>query len=513
MSFLSKRLVVGGIASALALGALAPLPGHAEAVTTTNGCIDSVPEPDGTAVQICYSLFQPASATADNPVPVIFHSHGWGGSRTTSASSFTAWTDAGFAVLSFDQRGFGASGGKAHVENPSFEGEDVTKLVDLVASKDWVAKDSADDPTDPVIGAIGGSYGGGYQFVGAFTDLMKRGAKGTRFDALAPEITWYDLQDSLAPQKVVRSLWVSALYAAGADAHTTTVHEGFAYGAATGLWPEGEIPGVDLTEFFRTTGPKWHVDNGRLLDIPVLFGQGITDNLFNLNQGLNNFQHALTDDARAKSIFVGYNGGHVLPAAFPTGNGVGGDPCSKELGGGSFAALSRQFFMEELKGAAHTLTGRGSYHIATADGRCQDVDSVAANTDYPAGTIITNTGPGAPQAVKLADGPLTVTGAPSLTAKVTSAAVEGRAFFALSVGTTPADAKIVQGNMLPIREQLPVTGAVRNVQLPAVAVDVPPGQSLFLTVSPFSDMSFGHGSRTPGALLLENVVVHVPLVV
>jgi len=493
------------------MGSLAAMPTQAAEVITSSGCIKSVPEPGTTApVDICYSLFQPASASAESPVPLIFHSHGWGGSRSTSAGSFTAWLDAGFGVLSFDQRGFGASGGKAHVENPSFEGEDVTGLVDLVAGLDWVAKD---EPGDPVIGAIGGSYGGGYQMVGAFTDLMKRGK--TRFNALAPEITWYDLQDSLAPSFVPRTLWVSLLFAAGTDAHTDTVIKGFAYGAATGQWAgsETDAAGANMTEFFRTTGPKWHVDNGRLLDIPVVFGQGITDNLFNLNQGINIFDKALTTEARSKSILVGYNGGHVLPSVVPVGAGTGGDPCSRALAGGSFATLARRFFTEELKGVATGLGGRGQYHLATADGsRCQTVASAAPSRQFAAGTIATNVGPGVAQHVKLADGPLTVAGMPHVTASVTSGALEGRAFFALSVGTSPADAKIVQNNMLPLREALPVVGAARTIELPGVAVDVPAGQSLFLTVSPFSDMSFGHGSRAPGALVLQNVVAHVPVV-
>jgi pimeloyl-ACP methyl ester carboxylesterase len=506
--------VVGASVAALAAGAFAAVPTHAADAITTNGCINSVPEPDTTdPVQICYSLFQPASASVDNPVPVIFHSHGWGGSRTTTASSFASWTNAGFGVISFDQRGFGESGGKAHVENPAFEGQDVTSLVDLVASLDWVAKDSPETPDDPVIGAIGGSYGGGYQFVGAFTDLMERGS--TRFDALAPEITWWDLKESLAPSEVVRSLWVSALYAVGADANTMTVNEGFAYGAATGQWPKGEIPGVDLDAFFLQNGPAWHASQGRLLDVPVLFGQGETDNLFNLNQGLKNFAGALTPEARGRSILIGYNGGHVLPAALPTGTNNGSsDPCSAELNGGSgsFSAVAQRFMREELKGESTGLGGRGLYHLATADGRCQTVSSVAATTDYPAGTVVTNVGPGVPQHVKLADGPLTVAGLPTVSASVTSAAVEGRAFFALAVGTSAADAKIVQSNMLPLRSPLPVTGEARSWELPAVAIDVPAGSSLFLTVSPFSDMSFGHGSRVPGAMLLEDIVVHVPVV-
>ena len=37
-------------------------------------------------------------------------------------------------MLSFDQRGFGESGGKAHVENPRYEGRDVRKLVRVVSN-------------------------------------------------------------------------------------------------------------------------------------------------------------------------------------------------------------------------------------------------------------------------------------------------------------------------------------------------------------------------------------------
>jgi alpha/beta superfamily hydrolase len=504
-----KSLAGAAAAALIALSTVSAVPTHAADVVTTNGCVASVPEPGTTEpVSICYSLFQPASASADTRVPLIFHSHGWGGSRTTKAADFAAWTDAGYGVLSFDQRGWGESGGKAHVEHPDFEGQDVQRLVDLVAGLDWVAMDA---PGDPVIGAIGGSYGGGYQFVGAFSELRDRGA--TRFNALAPEITWWDLKQSLAPQGVPRSLWVTALYAVGGDANTDTVNRGFAYGAATGEWSDGTVvPDSDLNAFFLKNGPAWHVSEGRKLDIPVLFGQGITDNLFNLNQGLKNFQNAITDGARAKSIFVGYNGGHVLPAAFPTGVGQSGDPCSTELGGSSFAALTRKFFATALKGEAPTLAGYGQYHLATAAGACVTVDSTVADTDVPLSQIVTNVGPGAPQQIKLADGPISIAGTPVLDAAVTSLALDGRAFFALAVGTSAADAKIVQNNMLPLHETGPVTTpTARSIELPAVAVDVPAGQSLFLTVSPFSDMSFGHGSRVPGAIVLDHPVLHLPV--
>jgi ABC-2 type transport system ATP-binding protein len=510
--------------------------------TNSDGCIESVPEtPGGDPVEICYTLFKPGSASAASPVPMVLHSHGWGGSRTSAAGSFGTWLDKDFGVLSFDQRGFGASGGKAHVENPDFEGQDVIGLVDLIAELDWVAKEQGPTetveqtrspgksagkgkgkknghtspvtrpvfPSDPVLGAIGGSYGGGYQFVGAFTELRDFGV--TRFDSLAPEITWFDLKESLAPDEVARSTWLTALTAAGAEALPEHVVAGYAYGAGTGLWPGKGNPVTDLDAFFEKNGPAWHVRQGTQLDIPVLLGQGTPDNLFNLNQGLKNFEQAITGTARAQSIFVGYNKGHVLPNALPLAYAGSGDPCSRKLGGGDFGLLAQKFFQENLQGLDQDLRGHGRYHVATTADDCATVDSVTGNAQVRLGTVPTTTAAGGPVAYELREGPLRIVGQPTVSAEVTSVGVHNRAFFALSVGTTPLDARVVANNVMPLNEPLPVNGEARSFELPAVAVDVPAGQKLFLTVSPVSDMFVAHGSRTPGALVLESTVVHLPV--
>jgi hypothetical protein len=79
------------------------------------------------------------------------------------------------------------------------------------------------------------------------------------------------------------------------------------------------------------------------------------------------------------------------------------------------------------------------------------------------------------------------------------------------MGTSPADALVVGNNLMPLHEPLPVTGVARTIELPSVTVEVPAGQSLYLTVTPISDMSFGHGSRTPGAIVLDSTVVRLPV--
>lgn len=475
-------------------------PAASVATVTTNACISSVPEPGtATPIQICYSLFKPPTASPSATVPLIFHSHGWGGSRTKDPAAFKSWLDAGYGVLSFDQRSFGESTGVAHVMNPDLEGRDVVNLVDFVATLDWVTKQR---PSDPLIGAIGGSYGGGYQFAGAFTELRDQGR--TRFDALAPEITWWDLKQSLAPDEAARTMWLTILFAAGGTHLPPSVAAGFVALITTGQWPTGQA-GRDLDAFFAKNGPAWHVKHGRKLDIPVLIGQGLSDNLFNLNQGLKNFDKALTARARSRSLFVGYNAGHTLPSVLPPGFATPGDPCSIALGSPTFAALSQRFMALNLRKQSTGLKGFGSYHLSTADGRCLTQRNLQPNKQYRVGKLSTVL----PVNVPLAKGPITVAGVPELKAKVTSLVPNAGAFFALSVGTTPLDAKIVQNNTMPLREPRPVHGARRTLDLPGIAVDVPAGKTLFLTVSPVADMFAGQDGHVPGAISLSDVTLQL----
>lgn len=505
-------LLVGtGIAAAAAVSPV--VANAAKSVTTTNGCVVSVPDPGSTTpVKICYTLFQPPGANRTHKVPLIFHSHGWGGSRTTdpTSSEVEPYLDADYGVLSFDQRGFGQSnGGKAYVENPDVEGRDVEKLVALVSRLNWVVQDG---PGDPRIGAVGGSYGGGYQFVGAFREIADKHKQV--FDALAPQITWYDLKQSLAPQGVAKTEWDTALTAAGASALPPVVLEGFAESAAAGTWSDGSIPGtVDLDPFFAKNGPKWQVSQGRHIDVPVLFGQGITDELFPLDQGLKNWANALTPRARSKSIFVGYNGGHVLPNAFPLTVQPSNDPCSAQLTGGkNFTALTVTFFDRYLKHESVKLPRLGRFYLATASGSCTTTSSVRPNKTVEAGTVATPEAAGPAIATKIADGPIRIAGTPYLSGNVTALGVNNRAFYALGIGTSSADAKIVQGDMYPWSSQLPVTSAPVRIELPSVAVDVHAGQSLFVIAAATNDMYAGFGSRTPGAVVLQNAKVALPVV-
>lgn len=505
----------------------------AAATEHTNRDVTIRSDEAATPVDIAATVYRPGGASTDDPVPMIVHSHGWGGSRTSSDGAFQAELDAGFGVLSFDQRGWGESGGKANVQEPSLEGRDVVAVLDFVADLEWVARSQPrgmpiSKSENPTVFAMGRSYGGGFQLVGALTETSLKGY--TRFDALAPQITWYDLPEALAPEGVPRTSWLLGLYAIGAPRVPEHVHEGLAYSAATGQWPDGEGLGEpDLDATFADNGTSGFVADGLRLDVPVLFGQGMPDNLFNFNQAWKNFERGLTDEARAGSAVVGYNGGHTLPSAFPPGTTIPANPAASPA---SFDARRLRFFeaVRDGTGDARSVVG-APYLLTTASGdrevaldRVDDRTptapvSLTVRGDGEGGldllasdSAASTTGVGAPIHLPLANGPLTVAGVPDLTATVTTYGVDQRLFFALSKGTTPATARILQNNVLPLHEPSQVSGVERTIELPGAAADVAADERLYLTLTAVSDMFPLHGSiRTPGVVTLEDLCVGVPL--
>ncbi len=80
------------------------------------------------------------------------------------------------------------------------------------------------------------------------------------------------------------------------------------------------------------------------------------------------------------------------------------------------------------------------------------------------------------------------------------------------MGTSPADARLVQNNVYPLNVEGAVTGEERRLELPAVAVDVAEGETLYVMASAVSDTFGGAQSRTPGVVLLEDTVAHLPVV-
>lgn len=467
--------------------------------------VDTSSFPSFDAVKIAYTVFQPEGTGPQRQVPVVLHSHGWGASRLLDASAdIQPLLDAGFGVVSFDARGHGESGGEARLVSPDHEARDVLALVDLVATWDWVLLDA---PGDPRIGAVGYSYAGAYQWVAALEETRTEGA--TRFDALAPQITWNDLVTSLGQNGVPKGTWLTVLlgFAAGGSVRMAPdLPRWYAQAMATGELPD------DAVEAVHRAGSAWYAENGVRLAIPVLIQQGATDTLFPLNEAWANWQTAITPEARAASFLVTHRNGHAAPI-LQQSTARPENPCAKE--DGWFAPeLQAKWFRRVLLGEAVELGA--PIQLATHEGRCLTPASlpplaspVSATPTSPAGTIVPLSA-GARVALPLAKGPLTLAGIPRLEASVTGLHPDARLFFALGIGTSGADARVAGDQWMPVRGA-PDGRLDVATDLVGVVEEVQAGQSLFLLVGPQAEAYALQSSRAGGIVVLTDATVALPV--
>jgi ABC-2 type transport system ATP-binding protein len=308
----------------LALSALLAVPaagpaGAADEVSIEDDII--VESTDGTP--IVATLMLPAGASADSPVPAVIGTHGWGGSRSRSPSGLAGrLIDDGYAILTWDSRGFGESGGEANVGAPGFEVEDAKALLEYLASRPEILTDG---PGDPRVGWIGGSNAGGVQ--------LNTAALDDRVEAIVPEIPWGDLIQDLLPNGVPKQTWDAALYAAGLATGTTLglqspagpqtgayppqIHQAFAEVTATGQVSEPIRQWFD----FRSTTTR-----SDQIETPTLILQGTIDTLFPLEDGFANYGN-ITGNAPVK--LIAYCSGHALTGC-PYPGGSSGYPAGSD---------------------------------------------------------------------------------------------------------------------------------------------------------------------------------------
>ena len=154
-------LVVGHAGAPVALAA-ADAPGTAATEQTLTVPVRA--EPDGSAVTLDGSIFAPSAA---GPHPAVLLAHGFGGSKTDLVDRARDLAGRGYLVLTYSARGFGASGGRIHLDDPEYEVADARVLVDLLAARPDVRLDG---PGDPRVGVAGGSYGGALALMLGATD-------------------------------------------------------------------------------------------------------------------------------------------------------------------------------------------------------------------------------------------------------------------------------------------------------------------------------------------------------
>ncbi len=217
-------------------------------------------------------------ADAASPAPTVLMGPGWSLAGDTDvdavgvlgAIDIRSLQAAGYNVLTWDPRGFGASTGVAQVNSVDAEARDVQQLLDWISTKPEVQLDAERDPT---VGMVGGSYGGGIQLVTAAIDC--------RVDALVPIVAWHSLRTSLYKAETVKTGWATKLTDASAtgrvDPHVTSARD---TGLATGRLSDEDV------QWFEDRGPAELVDR---ITVPTLFIQGTVDTLFTLDEGVTNY--------------------------------------------------------------------------------------------------------------------------------------------------------------------------------------------------------------------------------
>ena len=273
-------------------------PGAPQAVAVAGSASDfDVTSFDGTRIRAHW--FPNPKATGTTQSPTILKGPGWSQPGDTDTKTrgngifgdvniANLW-DAGYNVLTWDPRGFGKSGGVVQVDSPTAEGRDTQVLLDFVASRPNVQLDAAGDPR---VGMVGGSYGGGIQFVLAAIDC--------RVDAIVPTIAWHSLSTSLYKSEISKQGWGDLLYnfakTSRLDPHITSAHSA---GDAT-----GQISADDQA-WFASRGPGDLINK---INVPTLIVQGTVDNLFTLDEAVTNY--TLLHSRGIPTAMLWYCGGH-----------------------------------------------------------------------------------------------------------------------------------------------------------------------------------------------------------
>jgi pimeloyl-ACP methyl ester carboxylesterase len=138
-------------------------------------------------VDLAATLYEPSPAPPPAGYPAIVLFHGLGGNRQTLAQVAGRF-DGDFAVLAFDMRGHGQSGGLVSIDGPR-EIADVREVYNQLGARPEI------DETR--IGAWGLSLGG--------AAVLRSLVEGVPWKAVETVQTWTDLYSALAPQNLAKS--------------------------------------------------------------------------------------------------------------------------------------------------------------------------------------------------------------------------------------------------------------------------------------------------------------------
>lgn len=473
----------------------------------------------GAGVELDTSFFRPDGA---GPAPAVLLAHGFGGSKEDVRDEAEQLAGRGYAVLTYTARGFGKSTGLVGLDSPDAEVADARKLLDWLAARPDVQQDR---PGDPRVGVAGGSYGGALALLLAGHDK--------RVDAIAPRITYWDLEQALFPGGVYKKQWAGILFTMGGgcarfEPAVCEMYTRIAQGGA-------------LTDADRALlAARSPATVGADIRVPTYLAQGELDSLFPL-------EHA---DAAARRIAA--NGAPVAVDWIAGGHDAGSaedarvnartaEWFDRYLKGGDAPAVPA--FQVSRSGGVDRETGERTIRASSTDAypglagtitRTVDLPRTPQRAENPAG--------GAPPSISGVPGlgglassaaalgsfglsrdlpaqaavvdseplsePVTVTGAPTVTIRLDSAAPEA-VLFAKLYDVGPEGSQILPQQLAaPIR--IPVTGgsATATIRLPVIDHEFAAGHRMRLALAT-TDLAY----LTPSAPETHTITVTSPLTV
>jgi pimeloyl-ACP methyl ester carboxylesterase len=267
------------VLTALLAAVLAPT-GHAGTFTRTDG---TAVMDDGTT--IATTLFVPTGEAPTAGWPGVILLHGLGRSRQDmNQLAETSFAPYGYAVLTYDARGHGQSGGYTTISGPR-------EIADLRALEAKFA--ARPDVDDLKVGGWGISYGGGQAWLAA--------AQGVPFKAIAVWDTWSDLYASLYPNDFPKSGVIAGLLNLISGRLSPTLS-----------WlPTPAIHGTEVDQLREFGGQRSVLSQLGALTTPTAIFQGRRDFVFGTEQAVAAYQRL-----RGPKLLYFGNQGHD-PSTFP----------------------------------------------------------------------------------------------------------------------------------------------------------------------------------------------------
>lgn len=446
----------------------------------------------GTATtRVAFTVFVPETP---GPYPLVLIGGGFGEGRTTAlpgpdkepAASYwrrmqrqiSKLLARGHAVISFDYRGHGDSGGDMRLLDPATDMQDLRAIIDWAERHlNLARRASSTRADDPLVATMGGSYGGAYQLLLAQLD--------TRIDAIVPTMTWSRLDHDLLPDQVVKHGWLQLECFLG---QRGKVRDDGRFVKLCELVKPPQpatleaVPPADaraMNDYLAGSGwQPWLRQGGRGRPVDALLVQADEDVLFPLNDAFENFRslQALGGDVRLITV----RAGHVNLLA---GQKNQAPVCGQAVPDAFDAMLD--FLDEKLRGAPRKGLPAGTLCFATGERSAEwrtslppDAGPDAPRVDLAAVEVAGAQPVFVPLRAALPAGQVLL-GAPRAVLDVQGAAPRSVALVGVGLRRAGQAPLLVSGQLTAVR-----AGPGREVALPAVAQALQPGDELGVLLWP-----------------------------